>query len=646
MRLLTAWTLLILCMAGMAQEKYFLPRPVVASNGRPINNANVDLHYAGNGTKLLDMTYLSGSAGDYYSTTVFADSSYDIYVNGVLWRENVHINTSQQTVNAIQKQLDGDGTKTGFRNVGLEQDRENAKYFVLKNWGLVPNDSSESASNRTKMYTVIDSAISQGVSNIYVDDFYWVDSLSIRNKSDLTFQGLTGTAGFGWKLSNWPSNHRTVFGVYGQFHLKGAVRVKFLDLYWTVQSTNTSLAWVGPILMKPEATGPINKMITVRGCRFDDAGVIYATITSGGDTSVVDFTFDNNHITQRDSMLSAAVQVRYSFNSVLRNNYYTGRPLGATGTGKGKHFAKGQYNWGPVKVHDNLIEWCDDSSIYFRGGNDEIFGSLEVYDNTIRYSGKDAIKYVSSEDSKIARFGTITNNTIYGAGRSQPDGGVMVNVEGFDMTVDNNKLYAIDTSGYGGWQVLMTAVKTHGKNLDIIENTIKANVDSATNLRHGLVAVRISGAVSDSVNILRNSILHFQDGVKVFENQHDRINVSYNHFFDLTQAAFDGTRATTTNHFTNVTLAYNIIQNCNDGFDVDFTDTLLVAYNSFFEHNGPGTSISDVIAITNSTETHEYFNPVTNGPYGISLPNYGTYSGGDSAYWVIGTDTVNLGKIR
>jgi len=93
-------TIVILCSLLFATEasKYFMPFPVAASNGRPINDATVGLYQSD--TLRYAMTYLSNSAGEYYYGSQIAAGIYDIYVNGSKWREGIYIEFGQQIVTA------------------------------------------------------------------------------------------------------------------------------------------------------------------------------------------------------------------------------------------------------------------------------------------------------------------------------------------------------------------------------------------------------------------------------------------------------------------------------------------------------------------------------------------------------------------
>lgn len=98
-----AWMLILLLTVGArAQSKYFLPYVITQSNGRPYNSADVDLYTTGTTTKVYDLTYLDNSGGSYYTTSQIATGTYDIYVNGLLWRSGVYINTTEQSITNLQ----------------------------------------------------------------------------------------------------------------------------------------------------------------------------------------------------------------------------------------------------------------------------------------------------------------------------------------------------------------------------------------------------------------------------------------------------------------------------------------------------------------------------------------------------------------
>ena len=95
-----------------AQTKYFLPIPLQQSNGRPINGANVDLYTAGTSTKVYDLTYSDNSPGLYYNTSAFAESVYDVYINGNKTYANVPLGGTVSTADVA-------GLITDFANDSL-----------------------------------------------------------------------------------------------------------------------------------------------------------------------------------------------------------------------------------------------------------------------------------------------------------------------------------------------------------------------------------------------------------------------------------------------------------------------------------------------------------------------------------------------
>lgn len=88
--------ILLLLLTGLlcAQVKYFIPFQISQSNGRPLNNANVDLYTTGTSTKVYDLTYHDNSDGSYYHTAPITAGVYDVYVNGRTWRTGVYISSS------------------------------------------------------------------------------------------------------------------------------------------------------------------------------------------------------------------------------------------------------------------------------------------------------------------------------------------------------------------------------------------------------------------------------------------------------------------------------------------------------------------------------------------------------------------------
>jgi len=88
-----------------SQTKYFLPVDIVTSSGRGINNKTVWVYPTGTTENGVQLTYLSGSSGVYYWTggeATVAVGNYDIYVDYVLWRENISINYGSLTTELAQ----------------------------------------------------------------------------------------------------------------------------------------------------------------------------------------------------------------------------------------------------------------------------------------------------------------------------------------------------------------------------------------------------------------------------------------------------------------------------------------------------------------------------------------------------------------
>lgn len=101
--------LLFFTFYGLAQTKYFLPINVQQSNGRPINNANVDLYTTGTSTKVYDLIYQANSPGNYYNTTSFTQGVYDLYVNGSVVMTGVSLGgdiSTQEVINIITEFVD------------------------------------------------------------------------------------------------------------------------------------------------------------------------------------------------------------------------------------------------------------------------------------------------------------------------------------------------------------------------------------------------------------------------------------------------------------------------------------------------------------------------------------------------------------
>jgi len=132
-------TIVILCSLLFATEasKYFMPFPVAASNGRPINNATVGLYQSD--TLRYAMTYLSNSAGEYYYGSQIAAGIYDIYVNGAEWRTGIYIEFGQQVVTAeisdtadvLRSEFRGEIMDTVKVNVDVIEDSINARGNIV-----------------------------------------------------------------------------------------------------------------------------------------------------------------------------------------------------------------------------------------------------------------------------------------------------------------------------------------------------------------------------------------------------------------------------------------------------------------------------------------------------------------------------------
>ncbi len=172
--------LLLLPVLAWGQAKTFLPFPVTSSNGRPINDADVDLYKAGTTTKQADLTYLKGSGGWYYwtgDTLTVPSGNYDVYVNGILWRSNVKLNVTDQDIKnkiygntsatdtvakrGLWKIVAGDGSLSGLDKVGLYKHAVNQRVLNVLDYGVKTDGSDASTivkaildtvSSRTTLY--------------------------------------------------------------------------------------------------------------------------------------------------------------------------------------------------------------------------------------------------------------------------------------------------------------------------------------------------------------------------------------------------------------------------------------------------------------------------------------------------------------
>ncbi len=170
--------LLLFISSVFAQTKFFIPTPIESSNGRPIQNADVDLYQSG--VKIADLVWLNAGRYYYTDTTVVSPGVYDIFVDGISWQTNTYINYGADVSVTIGAQVNDSLAVLG-------------KYNVLQ-FAAVANDGT---SQSTEIQAAIDDAnvfhLTIGYS--LADTFLIRQPLTLKSNLTLEINGVLKTMG-------------------------------------------------------------------------------------------------------------------------------------------------------------------------------------------------------------------------------------------------------------------------------------------------------------------------------------------------------------------------------------------------------------------------------------------------------------------